>query len=102
MSGLLPGIDWSDTTWGTHEGNGFSIELNVGQGDPVTAMGLHVRGGGDAIAAIMSIVRPLGWSAVDCSTGEFLDLDNPSQVGWVAFQAFRDRIIRELQGEGGG
>lgn len=93
LSALLPGIDWSDSTWGMYEGEGFSIEFNVGGDDPISDMMLHVRGGGDAIAAIVKFARPLGWSVLDCSTSEFLDLDNPSQEGWEGFQAFRDKVI---------
>ena len=96
----LPGIDWSDPTWGILEGDGFSIEFNVGSGDPVENMMLHVRGGGDAIATIIKFVRPMGWSALDCSTSEFLDLDNPSQSGWEEFQAFRDRVMKKCRDEG--
>lgn len=102
LSALLPGIDWSDTTWGMYGGDGFSIEFNVGDDDPIANMMLHVRGGGDAIAAIVKFARPLGWSALDCSTGEFLDLDNPSQEGWEGFQAFRDKAIGQYREEGEG
>ncbi len=102
LSGLLPGIDWSDTTWGIYEGTGFSIEFNVGKDDPIGSMMLHVRGGGNAIAAIVKIARPLGWSALDCSTSEFLDLDRPSQAGWEGFQAFRDKVIEQYREEDGG
>jgi hypothetical protein len=102
LSGLLPGIDWSDTTWGIYEGNGFSIEFNVGRDDPIGIMMLHVRGGGDAIAAIVTLARPVGWSALDCSTSKFLDLDNPSQAGWEVFQAFRDKVIEPYREKVGG
>ncbi|NLS95630.1 MAG: hypothetical protein GXX96_26145 [Planctomycetaceae bacterium] len=100
LSELLPGIDWSDTTWGIYEGNGFSIEFNVGKDDPIGDMMLHVRGGGDAIPAIVTFARRMGWSALDCSTSEFLDLDNPSQAGWEGFQEFRDRVIGQYGDEG--
>lgn len=93
LSSHLPKIDWSDVTWGILEGDGFSIEFNGGKNDPIANMMLHVRGGGDAIAAITTFARPLGWSVFDCSTGEYLDLDNPSQAGWEGFQAFRDKVV---------
>jgi hypothetical protein len=101
LSQLLPGIDWSDTTWGIYDGDGFSIEFNAGEDDPIGDMMLHVRGGGDAIAAIVTFARPLGWSAFDCSEGEFLDLENPSQAGWEGFQAFRDKAIGQDREEDG-
>jgi len=101
LSASLPEIDWSDPTWGIYNRAGFSIEFNVGKDDPIESMMLHVRGGGDAIAAVATIARPLGWSALDCSTSEFLDLDSPSQEGWEGFQAFRDRVIDQYREEDG-
>jgi hypothetical protein len=102
LSSLLPGIDWSDKTWGIYEGDGFSIEFNVGKDDPIGSIMLHVRGGGDAIAAIVIFARPLGWSALDCSTSDFLDLESPSQAGWEGFQAFRDKVIEQYREKDGG
>jgi hypothetical protein len=100
ISALLAGVDWSAPTWGLYGGDGFSIEFNVGKDDPIAHMMLHVRGGGDAIAAIAGFAKPLGWSALDCSTSDFLDLDNPSQAGWEGFQAYRDKIIKHYRDEG--
>jgi hypothetical protein len=100
ISSNLPGIDWSDPTLGIFEGDGFSIEFNVGEDDPIQSIMLHVRGGGDAIAAIMSFVRPRGWSALDCSTGEFLDPNNPLQEGRKGFQAYRNGIFNKGQEPG--
>jgi hypothetical protein len=102
IASLLPGVDWSDPTWGIYEGDGFSIEFNVGEEDPIENMMLHVRGGGDPIAAITRLAKPLGWSALDCSTSEFLDLDNPSQAGWEGFQAFRDKVFKQHRAEDAG
>jgi len=90
---LLPGIDWSDPTWGIYRGDGFSISFNVGPEDPIDTIGLRIVGGGDALAAIVAFARPLGWSALDYSTGQFLDLEDPSRAGWEGFQAYRDRVI---------
>jgi hypothetical protein len=95
ISEALPGVDWSDPTWGTYSGSGneFSIEFNVSNDDPVDNMMLHVRGSGDALSPIMAVVRPRAWAAFDCTTGEFLDPQNLSDRGWRAFQEFRDKIV---------
>lgn len=100
ISTLLGGVDWSDPTWGIYLGDGHSIEFNVGNTEPITNMMLHVRGGGDAIAAIIRFAKPLGWSVLDCSTGEYLDLENPSQAGWEGFQAFRDKVMQLPSNQG--
>lgn len=89
----LPGVDWSDPTYGIFEGDGFTIEFNAGDGDPIDSMMLHVRGGGDAIAALLEFANPNGWALLDCSTSEFLDPKNPSAEGWEGFQGVRDKAI---------
>jgi hypothetical protein len=95
ISAALPGVDWSDPTWGLYSGPGneLSIEFNVGKDEPVRDMMLHVRGSGDALSAIMAVVRPRGWAALDCTTGEFLDPNHPSDAGWRHFQDFRDKVV---------
>jgi len=79
ISQNLPGFDWSDPTWGIYDGDEFLIEFNTGEEDPINSIMLHVRGGSDAIAAILRFANPNKWSLLDFSTGEFLDPENPSQ-----------------------
>ena len=93
ISQSLPGVDWSDPTWGIYDGDEFSIEFNTGAEDPINSIMLHVRGSGDAITALLQFANPNKWSLLDFSTGEFLDPENPSQKGWEDFQAFRDKML---------
>jgi len=94
ISAALPAVDWSDPSWAVFDGDGFSIEFNVGSDDAIKDMMLHVRGGGDgAVASIMSFVTPHGWSALDCSTGDFLNPAAPSAAGWKQFQTYRDQVL---------
>lgn len=93
----LPGVDWSDPTWGMYLGNGFTFEFSAGSDDPIMAIMVHVRGGGDPIPELLRVAVPNQWSLFDCSTSEFIDPNDPSQEGWTGFQAFRDRVIQEYQ-----
>ena len=95
----LRGLDWSDKTWGVYEGDGFSIEFNTGEDDPIDSIMLHVRGGGDAISAMLAFANPLGWTLFDCSSGEYIDPENPSAEGWEGFQEFRDKAIGSAKGQ---
>lgn len=92
----LPGVDWSDPSWGIFEADEFSIEFNMGDEDPIDSIMLHVRGGGEVLGAIMAFANPNGWSLLDCSTGDFLDPEKPSSAGWEGFQDFRDKVIRSI------
>ena len=99
ISQSLPGVDWSDPTWGIYDGDEFSIEFNTGDEDPIHSIMLHVRGGGDAIAAMLQFANPNKWSLLELSTGELLDPENPSQKGWEDFQASRDKMIDQYRNE---
>lgn len=94
ISACLPGVDWSDPTWGIYDGNGFSFEFNVGADQPeMNNFMVHVRGGGDAVSDLLKFSVPNGWSLFDCSTSEFIDPKSPSSEGWKEFQAFRDKVV---------
>ncbi len=92
ISRYLPGVDWSDPTWGLYGENGFSIEFNTGKDDPVDSIMLHVRGD-DAIPTMLRFAIPCSWSLLDCSTGKFIDPENPSRESSDRHQQFRDHAV---------
>ncbi len=93
ISQHLDGVDWSDPTCGVYRGDGFTIEFPIRDSDPVESLMLHVRGGGDAIAALLQFAQPNNWTLFDCSTSEIIDPDDPSQEGWEGFQELRDKDV---------
>ena len=95
----LDGVDWSDPTWGIYRGDGFTFEFNMGDEDPKEGFMVHVRGGGDAVTTLLQFAAPNAWSLLDCSTGDFIDPDNPSREGWEGFQAFRDKALDRSDGD---
>ena len=99
ISQLLDGVDWTEPAWGVYFNDGYSIEFNVGREKTVDSIMLHVRGGGDAIAAMLQFAQPNNWSLFDCSTSEFIDPNSPSQEGWEGFQAYRDKIVKQYRNE---
>lgn len=87
-----PDLDLSDPTWGRLDR--LAIEVNIGSADPVESVMLHVRGGEDAVPAILELCRAGGWRAVDISTGDWLDTAEDPTEGLRGWRAFRDRAIR--------
>jgi len=67
---IVPDADFSDPIWGIIEGFGYSIEVNLGEDDPVHGFALHVRGDG-ADSVIAAILDELGLRALDSESGEF-------------------------------
>lgn len=71
-------FELSDADWPVIVGAGFSIEVDVPDGDDVTTVVLHVRGWSAAcVAAIAAMSHALGCGALD--DGEWLDLRPPSR-----------------------
>jgi hypothetical protein len=90
-----PMADFSDQSWGTIDGGGFSIEVNIGDAEVVESIMLHVRGGDGSIALIAEILHALKASAVDVQTGELFSIDTaPGSLG--AWRAYRDRVVHTL------
>jgi hypothetical protein len=90
----VPGIDFSDASWGTFEGEGFSVEFNMGTGSVTKSVMLHVRGGDAALAVVRAVADALGVPAIDCSQGELIDLASPEAAeGFRAWRAYRDHVL---------
>lgn len=70
---------------------GFSMELNIGDVDPVDAIMLHVRGSGKVLPSILDLASALRCYALDCSSGEILR--EGSAGSRDEFQAYRDQVV---------
>jgi hypothetical protein len=92
ISACISGVDWSDPTWGHFRGDGFSFEFNMGRKEPLDGFKIHVRGGGDAVAALLRLAEQTNWYLLDCSEGEWLHHCSNPESGWQAFQAYRDHV----------
>ena len=91
----LPGVDFSDPSWGMLLGETFSIEFNLGGEDVADSLMLHVRGGDEALGVVREVSEALGVPAIDCSEGELIDFTSPDAArGFAAWRAFRDRVVR--------
>ncbi|HWO58857.1 MAG TPA: hypothetical protein VNO31_02285 [Umezawaea sp.] len=91
----VPTIDLADPSWGVIDGPGWSVEVNIGRADPVDAIMLHIRGGGDdALPVVFRVAGELGCRPLDMTTGELL-ASVDSAEGWWGFQEYRDKVVRE-------
>ena len=90
----LPAADFTDPAWGLVEGAGWSIELNLGSDDLCQSVMLHVRGGGDAVPAVATVIDSLGARGIDMQTSEFFDVA-AAQASFAEWQAYRDQVLDE-------
>ena len=91
----FPNVDFRDSSWGFIEGIGWSIEVNIGSEEMTHGFMLHVRGGGDVIAAVLRIADATGLRALDCQTGDFVDKSTAeaANASFRAWRNYRDQIV---------
>lgn len=93
IDAVVPGVDWSDPSWGVHVGDRYSYEFSIGRDEPCGHAMVHVRGGGAALPPLLELAARWGWYLLDCSQGEWLHHCASVDAGWVGFQAYRDRVM---------
>lgn len=91
LAEAVPDADLSDPAWGELEGAGWSVELNIGDREPVDDVMLHIRGGGDdVLPVVLRIAAALGARACDTAGGAVMGPGDTA--GWHAFQEYRDHL----------
>ena len=95
---IIPEADFTDPSWGTIRGEGFSIELNMGEGEVLESFALHVRGGDQAVVVITGLLDHLGFRALDpgSDSGIFHGGDDALE-SFRSWRAFRDRVCDRLR-----
>lgn len=76
----FPGVDLSDPAWGFlaepgAEGDGWLLELVIGDRDPVESLMVRMRGGG-SVPAVLQLADLFDCRALDLSSGEFLSRED--------------------------
>jgi len=90
---VVPSADFSDPSWGTFDGPGFSVEFNVGDGDEVECVALHVRGGDAAAGFVADLLGRCGWRAFDtASESGFFDPATALE-SLQKWRAYRNQIL---------
>ena len=92
LTGLFPEAEFSNPSWGRLQTEFGSMEISIGQDDPVQCIALGLR----ATPAIMPVVKRLGtvpgWTVID-QTGVILRPDDPSIGGMAAWLGYRDQVL---------
>jgi len=80
VKAAFPSAKWSNPKWAVYLGPDFEIEFDLDGVKSGNTMVLHVHGNGDAAPAVLQLTQANGWLAIDCSRGEFIDPDDPSEL----------------------
>jgi len=91
---VVPGVDFSDPSWGTFEGPDFSVEFNIGAAGVVDCLALHVRGGDAAAGLVADLLLRCGWRAFDPSSESGIFDPGTAVQSLQRWRAYRDHVVR--------
>jgi len=83
-----------DKTWMTLNAETYSIEVNIGDDDPVSNIMLHVRGGDEALQAIEKICIKFNCQALDTTESKLIDFDKKTNDGFTSWREYRDNVLK--------
>lgn len=88
--------NWKDSTWGIFNSDFGSIEFNIGEEDPTQSMMLHVRASNEIITPIIKLCNSNAWSAIDYSSGEFLENSEDPASGLESWQSYSQHVLNSI------
>jgi len=95
---VVPNVDFTNPTWGLIHGDGYSIEVNIGDEDPLMSFAFHIRGGDQAAFVIADILDRLNLRAFDPqSDSGIFSLANGVE-SLRKWRAYRDRVVGDKTG----
>jgi hypothetical protein len=65
---IVPEVEFADPSWGQLEGDGYSIEINIGDCDVVKSFAIHARGDEHAPYVVHLLLEGLRLRALDPSS----------------------------------
>jgi hypothetical protein len=91
---VVPNVDFTACSWGKLDGPDFSIEVSLGNLERIDSFAFHIRGGDLAAIVVASILRHLGYRALDPSSPSgIFELDGDSAAGLQRWRRYRDSIV---------
>ena len=91
---IAPSADVSDPSWGRIEGDGWSVELNLGKDEECKHFALHVRGADTAAGAVAAILEHLNLRALDSQTGDFFVAGAAAVASFRKWRAYHSNLGR--------
>ena len=89
---VVPFANFSNPSWGMIDGEGFSIEVSLGEDEELGYFAFHARGTDQAAAVIADILSYLDLRAFDTGTGEIFDTARAAE-GLARWRQYRDSVM---------
>jgi hypothetical protein len=73
LQAAIPGIDFSDPSWGKLVTPQYAVDINIGDQEEIAAVTLRIRGSDAAVPVVEQMIDIIGGRAIDSWTSEFFD-----------------------------
>lgn len=93
IQAVAPMANFSDPSWGTIEGPGFSIEVSLGDREQIQSFAFHVRGGDEAAGVVADILQRLDIRAIDPASDTGLFDPSTAAESLSRWRAYRDQVV---------
>ncbi len=93
---VVPIADFSNPSWGLIDGDGWSIEVNLGHGEDCQGFAFHFRGRDDAVGVVAAVLQHLDLRAFDAQTGDFFVAGPEAVESFRKWRAYRDRALADI------
>jgi hypothetical protein len=87
---VVPTANFSDPSWGLIDGDGWSIEINIGANEDCDGFAFHIRGADAAVGVVAAILQHLKLRALDSQTGDFFVAGAEAIDSFGKWRAYRD------------
>ena len=92
ISKVAPEVKFSSPEWGTIDGDGYRLDVNLGLNDPVTTFAFHLYGGEEGLFIIADILGELGARALAPGTESGLfELDRTTEA-FLRWREYRNKL----------
>ena len=92
---IIPVANFTNPEWGSIEGHGFAIEINMGAKEEVYQFAFHGRGSDLAVDLIAGILHRLGMRAFDSNSKTGIFEPNQSIASSKQWREYRAKIFGE-------
>ena len=93
ISKVAPDVNFSSPECGTIDGDGYSIDVNLGVNDPVTTFAFHLYGDEGGLFVIAAILDELGARAFAPGTESGLFEFDRTTEAFLRWREYRDKIV---------
>jgi hypothetical protein len=75
----------------------FSIEFDIGEGDPIQTISLQVRGDNKALESIKILCERFNCQELDTTKSEIIDFIEETNNGFMEWQEYRDKVVQKKE-----